>query len=105
MRAVLQRVARATVRVDGGIVSEIGQGLLILLGVAASDGPQEADWMTGKLVGLRVFENTDGRLDRSVVEVGGGSPRLTVHLVRRHTNGTAAVFHVVGSTEASRDPI
>ena len=72
MRAVLQRVARATVRVDGGIVSEIGQGLLILLGVAASDGPQEADWMTGKLVGLRVFENTDGRLDRSVVEVGGG---------------------------------
>ena len=71
MRAVLQRVAQATVRVDGKTISEIGRGLLVLLGVAVNDGPQQADWIADKLVALRVFENADGRFDQSVLEAGG----------------------------------
>ncbi len=71
MRAVVQRVARASVSVDGEIVGQIGRGLLVLLGVAVGDAEQEADWMADKLVGLRIFENAAGKFDQSVRDVGG----------------------------------
>ncbi len=71
MRAVVQRVAEASVSVDGEIVADIGRGLLVLLGVAAQDGPAAADWLADKLVGLRIFDDATGRFDRSVQDVGG----------------------------------
>jgi D-tyrosyl-tRNA(Tyr) deacylase len=71
VRAVVQRVARASVSVEGRIVAEIGRGLLVLLGVAADDGEAAADWMADKLLGLRIFANDEGKFDRSVAEVGG----------------------------------
>jgi len=71
MRAVIQRVLEASVDVDGERISHIGRGLLVLMGVALDDGPRQADWMVEKLLGLRLFENAAGKLDASVVEVGG----------------------------------
>jgi D-tyrosyl-tRNA(Tyr) deacylase len=71
VRAVVQRVSRASVSVEGRVVARIGAGLLVLLGVAADDGEAGADWMAEKLLGLRIFANDAGKFDRSVAEVGG----------------------------------
>ncbi|MCB0216144.1 MAG: D-tyrosyl-tRNA(Tyr) deacylase [Caldilineae bacterium] len=71
MRALIQRVARASVRVDGETIGAIGPGLLVLLGVGRGDTEAEAEWLARKLLGLRVFGGEDGRFDRSVEEVEG----------------------------------
>jgi D-tyrosyl-tRNA(Tyr) deacylase len=71
MRAVIQRVREASVDVDGERISHIGRGLLVLIGISVADGPRQADWLADKLVGLRLFENTAGKFDASVVDVGG----------------------------------
>jgi D-aminoacyl-tRNA deacylase len=71
MRAVIQRVDRASVRVGEEVVGQIGRGLLVLLGVMRSDGGAEADWMADKLSALRIFENDLGKFDRSLAEVDG----------------------------------
>lgn len=71
MRAVLQRVSRASVAVEGSVISEIGLGLLVLLGVSAGDAETDADYLAEKVVGLRVFEDEDGKMNRSVADAGG----------------------------------
>ena len=71
MRAVVQRVSRAAVRVEGRVAGEIGAGLLVLLGVAAGDGQRDADRLAEQVARLRIFENDDGRFDRSVLATGG----------------------------------
>jgi D-tyrosyl-tRNA(Tyr) deacylase len=71
MRAVVQRVAEAAVSVDGREVARTGRGLLVLLGVHRDDGPAEADRMARKLLALRVFEDEEGRMNRSLAEAGG----------------------------------
>ncbi len=71
MRAVVQRVARAAVRVGNETVGEIGRGLLVLVGAAAGDGPADAAALADKLAGLRIFPDDEGRMNRSVVEAGG----------------------------------
>jgi D-tyrosyl-tRNA(Tyr) deacylase len=72
MRAVLQRVSRAGVRVDGAVVGEIGAGLLVLLGVADGDEPTAADRLAGKVARLRIFER-DGRFDASLLDEGASA--------------------------------
>ncbi len=72
MRAVLQRVSEAEVRIAGEVAGTIGHGLLVLLGVAPSDTRQEAAWLADKVVGLRLFADDAGKMNRSVAEVGGG---------------------------------
>ncbi len=71
MRAVVQRVARAEVRVDGAPVGAIGRGLLVLLGVAQGDGEETARAMADKLAALRIFVDDAGKMNRSVAEAGG----------------------------------
>ena len=71
MKAVLQRVSRASVSVEGEIVGTIGPGLCVLLGVSRSDGAEEASRLAGKVARLRVFEDENGRFDRSLIDVGG----------------------------------
>jgi D-tyrosyl-tRNA(Tyr) deacylase len=71
MRAVVQRVSRAKVTVDGEITGEIGPGLLVLLGVAHCDTEADADYLVGKIAGLRVFEDEEGKMNRAVGEIGG----------------------------------
>jgi D-aminoacyl-tRNA deacylase len=70
MRAVLQRVKRAEVRVDGQVVGRIGPGLLVLVGVAAGDTPERARWLADKTVNLRVFDDPQGRMNKAILEVG-----------------------------------
>ena len=71
MRAVLQRVTRARVSVGGETVGEVGPGLVVLLGVARDDTDGDARYLVEKTVGLRVFDDEEGRMNRSVVEAGG----------------------------------
>ena len=71
MRAVVQRVRRASVTVEGRTVGAIGQGLLVLLGVGREDTGRDADYVAAKIRDLRLFADADGRMNRSVAEVGG----------------------------------
>jgi D-aminoacyl-tRNA deacylase len=71
MRAVVQRVREAHVEVEGTRVGAIGAGLLVLLGVGRDDGPSDTEYVASKVRDLRVFEDEHGRMNRSVVEVGG----------------------------------
>ncbi len=71
MKIVLQRVRNASVSVDGTPVSEIGSGVLLLVGVAKGDGKAEADWLAEKVAGLRVFADDAGKMNLSVREAGG----------------------------------
>jgi D-tyrosyl-tRNA(Tyr) deacylase len=72
MRAVVQRVSRGAVRVDGAATGEVGRGLVVLLGVAAGDGDEDARWMADKVAQLRIFEDAEGKMNRSVEDVAGG---------------------------------
>lgn len=71
MRAVVQRVSRAKVTIGGEITGEIGSGLLVLLGVGAADTRTDADYLAEKIVGLRIFEDSGGKMNLSVAEAGG----------------------------------
>jgi D-tyrosyl-tRNA(Tyr) deacylase len=72
MRAVVQRVSRAEVRVDGRPTGRIGGGLLVLVGVAAGDGEEDARGLADKVAALRIFEDADGKMNRSVSDEAGG---------------------------------
>lgn len=71
MRAVLQRVTRASVRVEDEVVGEIGGGLLVLLGIAQDDVERDVDYLVEKITQLRIFEDADGKMNLSVMEIGG----------------------------------
>jgi len=71
MRAVVQRVSRASVSVDGRIVAEIGRGLLVLLGVSLTDNDTSANYVAEKIAGLRIFEDSAGKMNLSVIDVKG----------------------------------
>jgi D-tyrosyl-tRNA(Tyr) deacylase len=73
VRAVVSRVAWARVVADGEVTGEIGPGLLVLVGVTHGDSKAEADWLAAKVASLRVFADDQGRMNRSVTEVGGGA--------------------------------
>ena len=72
MRAVVQRVRRASVTVEGRVAGAIGRGLLVLVGVGRDDTSRDADYVAAKIRDLRLFADADGRMNRSVVDVGGG---------------------------------
>ena len=72
MRAVVQRVSRARVTVNGEISGEIGRGLLVLLGVSREDREADADYLAEKIAGLRIFEDREGRMNLAAGEVDGG---------------------------------
>ena len=71
MRIVIQRVRHASVTVDNQAVSAIGQGLLVLVGVENGDTSADAEWLAAKTVALRIFDDTDGVMNRSVLDIGG----------------------------------
>jgi D-aminoacyl-tRNA deacylase len=72
MRAVVQRVSRAQVAVDGEIVGQIGRGLLVLLGVTHADNKADADYLADKIAGLRIFEDGNGKMNLDITAVSGG---------------------------------
>jgi D-tyrosyl-tRNA(Tyr) deacylase len=71
MRAVVQRVSQASVTVDDQVVGAIGRGLMILVGVTHGDGPDQADWLARKAAGLRIFEDSAGKMNLSLLDVEG----------------------------------
>lgn len=71
MRALIQRVTQASVRIDGEVVGQIGPGLLILLGVCHGDSRAEADWLVDKCLNLRIFSDADGKFNHSLLDTGG----------------------------------
>lgn len=71
MRTVIQRVSEASVTVDGKIISEIGKGLLVLLGIEDADGKEDIDWLTQKIANLRIFGDENDVMNRSVLDVEG----------------------------------
>jgi D-tyrosyl-tRNA(Tyr) deacylase len=91
MRAVVQRVSSAKVEVGDECVAEMGAGLLVLVGVGTRDEPSDAKALAGKLVGLRIFEDQAGRMNRSLLDVGG-------------TLGLVSQFTLWGDTRKGRRP-
>jgi D-tyrosyl-tRNA(Tyr) deacylase len=91
MRAVVQRVREARVTVAGERVAEMGEGLVALVGVARGDGPEDAAALAEKLVHLRVFDDADGRMNRSLLETGG-------------TLGVVSQFTLLGDAREGRRP-
>jgi len=73
MRALLQRVSSGNVIVDDKIVAEISRGVVILLGIAPHDGEEQARWMAEKIAHLRIFEDEDGKLNLSLLDIGGAA--------------------------------
>lgn len=71
MRVVIQRVSEAAVRVDGKIVGEIKQGLMVLLGIETADSEEDVDWLLNKTLNLRIFNDTDGEMNTSLLDVEG----------------------------------
>jgi D-aminoacyl-tRNA deacylase len=71
MRAVVQRVRRSRVLVGEEVIGEIGLGLLVLLGISHHDTPEQARWLAEKIIGLRIFEDADGKMNLGLLDVGG----------------------------------
>lgn len=71
MKAVIQRVANASVTIEGNLKSSIGQGLLVLLGVGEDDGQEDIAWLVRKISAMRIFDDTDGVMNLSVMDIGG----------------------------------
>jgi D-aminoacyl-tRNA deacylase len=104
MRAVVQRVREARVLADGTPVGAIGAGLCVLLGVAAADGEGEARRLAGKVARLRVFENAEGRFDRSLLDVGGAAlvvSQFTLIADSKRQRGTRPSFTNAAPREAA----
>ena len=72
MRAVVQRVTRASVTIDGKIVGEIGNGLVVLLGIARDDTREDADYLVPKIAALRIFDDAEGKMNMSLKDIDGG---------------------------------
>jgi len=89
MRAVIQRVSEAAVRVDGAIIGEIGTGLLILLGVEEGDSDQDLTWLAGKIARMRIFPDGSGQMNVSLIDTGGDAlvvSQFTLHAITKKGN-------------------
>ena len=89
MKAVLQRVLEARVEVDGRVIGEIGNGLMVLLGVAVGDTERDAELLCDKIVRLRIFSDENGKMNRSLIDVDGGMlvvSNFTLNANYRHGN-------------------
>jgi D-aminoacyl-tRNA deacylase len=104
VRAVVQRVSEASVAVDGEIVASCDFGLVVLVGVAGTDTPDDAERLAGKIARLRVFADGNGRLDRSLVDVGGEAlvvSQFTLLVDSRRQKGTRPDFSRAARPEAA----
>jgi D-tyrosyl-tRNA(Tyr) deacylase len=89
MRAVVQRTSGADVTIGGAEAGRIGPGLVVLVGVAEGDGPDDVAWLAAKIAGLRIFADDEGRMNRSVREIGGETlvvSQFTLHASTRKGN-------------------
>jgi D-tyrosyl-tRNA(Tyr) deacylase len=102
MRAVIQRVSSASVRISGEISGSIGRGLVILLGIEAADTGDDVEWLAGKITALRLFADDEGAWNRSVAEIGGEIllvSQFTLHASTR--KGTKPSWHRAAKPDAA----
>jgi D-aminoacyl-tRNA deacylase len=103
VRAVVQRVSSARVRVEDDVVGGVGRGLCVLLGVAESDGEAEAQRLAGKVARLRIFEDEAGRFDRSVLDTGGSALVVSQFtLIADTTKGNRPSFGAAAGPEQGK---
>lgn len=89
MRVLIQRVSEASVKIGGQVFSEIGPGLLVLVGIGEDDGDEDVEWLAGKVCRLRVFDDADGVMNLDVAETGGeiiAVSQFTLHASTRKGN-------------------
>lgn len=104
MRAVVQRVTEGSVRVDGGVVAATAEGVVVLVGVAVDDTVSEAVRLASKVARLRIFENAEGRFDRSLADVGGEAlvvSQFTLIADSRRQKGTRPDFSKAARAEVA----
>jgi D-aminoacyl-tRNA deacylase len=100
MRALIQRTSGARVSVGGRTVGEIGAGLVILVCAMRGDGEAEAEWLARKAVNLRVFRDDEGRMNRSLAEVGGAALVVSQFTLAAETKGNRPGFSTAAAPEA-----
>ncbi len=106
MRLVIQRVSRASVRVGQLVVASIGPGLLVLAGVGRDDRDGEVEWLAGKVANLRIFEDEEGKMNRSVLDVGGEVlivPQFTLY--GDATKGRRPSWAAAAAPDVARDRV
>ncbi len=104
MRAVLQRVSCASVEIDGTVVGSIDKGILALVGMNTGDGAKEFEWMFNKLKNIRIFEDNEGKMNRSIADMGYGLivvPNFTVYADAR--KGTRPSFAMGAKPDEARE--
>jgi D-aminoacyl-tRNA deacylase len=103
MRAVIQRVSRADVKIDGRVVGETGAGLFVLLGVAEGDAPLDGEWLADKLARLRIFPDAAGQMNLSLEQTGGGVLVVSQFTLLASTRkGTRPSFNGAAKPAAAR---
>jgi len=102
MRAVIQRVRLARVKVADETVGEIGRGLLVLLGIHRLDGVEDADWMVRKIANLRVFDDESGKMNRNVLDVGGALLLVSQFTLYGDMKGNRPSYSEAAAPEAAK---
>ena len=99
MRALIQRTSGASVSVDGAVVGEIGQGLVVFVCAMRDDGEAESAWLAGKTVKLRIFRDEEGRMNRSLLDVGGSALIVSQFTLAAETKGNRPGFSTAAAPE------
>jgi len=102
MRALIQRTTAASVAIDGATVSAIGPGLVVLVCAMRGDGEAQADWLARKVAGLRIFRDEAGRMNRSVVDVGGAALVVSQFTLAAETKGNRPGFSTAAAPDDGR---
>src|SRR5680860_1621726 len=95
MKAVIQRVSRASVTVDGKIISEIKSGLLILLGIEDADSDEDIEWLSRKIINLRIFNDSEGIMNHSLLDIDGDAivvSQFTLHASTKKGNRPSYIY-------------
>jgi D-tyrosyl-tRNA(Tyr) deacylase len=102
MRALIQRTAGASVTVDGRVLGEIGPGLVVFVCAMRGDGEAESAWLARKTVALRIFRDAEGRMNRSLLDVGGAALIVSQFTLAAETKGNRPGFSTAAEPEAGR---
>ncbi|QKV18605.1 D-aminoacyl-tRNA deacylase [Oricola thermophila] len=102
MRALVQRVSRASVTVDGEVAGEIGEGLLVLVCAMRGDAEAQSEWLARKVVNLRIFPDTEGRMNRSLLDTGGAALVVSQFTLAAETKGNRPGFSTAAAPEEGK---
>lgn len=102
MRALVQRVSSASVTVDGEVVGEIGAGLLVLVCAMQGDSDAESEWLAQKIVKLRIFSDENGRMNRSLADIGGSALVVSQFTLAAETKGNRPGFSTAAAPEEGK---